>query len=441
MTLPDGVRIFVADQSLIDEVGHFYSYDRALALAAHELGVATLVLANKGVARSLVADADFKIEPWFSRTWRTDDRHPLIALASRLLRLPPARLTVPLLATLRGLLPHIAGQTENRNIPTAGRAPVPLIMELAEAVRHHRIAEHDVLFLHTVKAGVLAQVIDATDAIAGGARLRIVCLLRDLPTAAELDTLRAALGRRAHDLQAVRLASDSGLLAQRLSADLGIHVAEFPIPAAPAPIIADEPRNSGPFVVGYVGEARVDKGFTLLPDLIETVRQRTSGNAVGFAIHATLAQGLPSGEILVALDRIRSLLSPGDRLSNAALDNEAFGLWIDACDCIVLPYDVDRYRYATSGILIEALARGRPVVVPNATWMAANLPSGAGALFDHPDRLADAVLSLIDNSLAARKAARLAASVVKRHHSPRNLLETLLQTAGLQTSTDPPSRT
>lgn len=431
MTQPDGVRLFIADQSLIDQVGHFYSYDRALALAAREAGLEALVLANRAIGRPLIAAADFPIEPWFSRTWRTDDRHPFIALASSLLRHRPARLTMRLRGGLRQIMPSIdRPTTSGQHPPGADRSPAPLVAALTRAVRHHRITERDVIFLHTIKAGVAAHVIDACDSIAAGAPLRIVCLLRDLPAPAELHALRAAVARRAGYAQSIRLASDSNLLARRLSADLGIDVAEFPIPADLAPATANKPKQSRPFVVGYLGEARVDKGFTLLPDLIETLRKRSS-TPIHFAIHATLSQGLPSAEVFAALARIKTLLGPADRLSNAALDTEDFGRWIEACDCIVLPYDVDRYRYATSGILIEALARACPVVVPAQTWMADNLPTAAGVLFDQPQNLARAVCGLIDDHAPARDAAIRAAPAIRQKHSPHNLLMTLLQTAGL----------
>lgn len=88
---------------------------------------------------------------------------------------------------------------------------------------------------------------------------------------------------------------------------------------------------------------------------------------------------------------------------------------IQSCTAVVLPYD--SREQATSGVLVDAIAAGRPVIAtafPHAVEM---LASGAGIVVDHddPDAMLDALIRLLTDpvqaSRMAAEARRLAPSL------------------------------
>jgi glycosyltransferase involved in cell wall biosynthesis len=79
---------------------------------------------------------------------------------------------------------------------------------------------------------------------------------------------------------------------------------------------------------------------------------------------------------------------------------EEFQMAVGACRLVLLPYNPARYRARISGPLVEAAAWGRPVVVPDDTWMADMVKAGnvAGRVFEafDPDNIAAAIIVALD---------------------------------------------
>ena len=78
---------------------------------------------------------------------------------------------------------------------------------------------------------------------------------------------------------------------------------------------------------------------------------------------------------------------------------------IQSCAAVVLPYD--SRDQVTSGVLVDAIAAGRPVVAtafPHAVEM---LASGAGIIVDHddPDAMVDALTQLLTDPVRASRMA------------------------------------
>jgi glycosyltransferase involved in cell wall biosynthesis len=95
---------------------------------------------------------------------------------------------------------------------------------------------------------------------------------------------------------------------------------------------------------------------------------------------------------------------------------------VSRADIVLLPYDRQRYRAASSGTLAEALAGGRPTIVPAGGWMAEQLPPGAGETFDDFESFVAAVKRVIDRYPQYAACARAHSGRWRQRHRPDALI-------------------
>ena len=83
---------------------------------------------------------------------------------------------------------------------------------------------------------------------------------------------------------------------------------------------------------------------------------------------------------------------------------------MQSADIVLLPYDST--DQVTSGVLIEAVAAGKPVVATRFPHAVELLSGGAGLLVAHrnPDEIAQGLRTLITNDNLAREMSRIAAA-------------------------------
>lgn len=114
--------------------------------------------------------------------------------------------------------------------------------------------------------------------------------------------------------------------------------------------------------IGFFGHQRSEKGAALIPALVKALAERGFDVVVQDSLQHF---GLGSGPRVTVLGFV-------DDLAEA----------VSACDLVVLPYDPESYRRKASGILLDALASGVPVVAPFGTlpgrWID---KTGAGTQF------------------------------------------------------------
>jgi glycosyltransferase involved in cell wall biosynthesis len=87
---------------------------------------------------------------------------------------------------------------------------------------------------------------------------------------------------------------------------------------------------------------------------------------------------------------------------------------VAAADVVILPYD--NKEQISSGVLIEAVAAGRPVVATAFPHAIELLGGGAGIIVDHDDPAAmtEAIATLLTDELAYRRTADCAAELGKK---------------------------
>lgn len=122
--------------------------------------------------------------------------------------------------------------------------------------------------------------------------------------------------------------------------------------------VADE---QGRPVVGFLGHQRPEKGYHLIPDLLRLLLEKDV--RARFLVHngdpheTVIARELQ--ELAAADSRVRFDQQPADQTYWNGL--------LDSTDIVVLPYEPNRYAASFSGIAVEAVSCGLPVIGPNGT--------------------------------------------------------------------------
>lgn len=197
-------------------------------------------------------------------------------------------------------------------------------------------------------------------------------------------------------------------------------------------------RNRSRLRIGYLGEARSPKGFHLLPSVVRAVI--ASEEAARFVIQCPLPSAGGEASMKAVLADLADLAGQHpDRavLIHERLSTDDYADLAQNLDIILIPYIDEHYRAATSGIFTEAVALGKPVVVPSDTWMSRELATaGSGVVFprEDPSRLGPATLEVVRNYPKHQAAAALGCEAWKAFHNSRTLAEMLLREAAANES-------
>ena len=207
-------------------------------------------------------------------------------------------------------------------------------------------------------------------------------------------------------------------------------------PVGPLPMAQPESRppvsraGRRPITVACLGHQRPEKGFHLLPEICR--RLLIAHPEVRILIHNGVPheQPVPHGELkrMAAEDnRIEVRHGPTDQAGWAAL--------LDAADLMLCPYSPERYRLRSSGICIESIAAGIPLVVPSGTYLEREMREfgAAGASFDQPElativRAIGLVLANFDDLATTCHAA---ATRARQTHGIKPFVDALLPLLGL----------
>jgi glycosyltransferase involved in cell wall biosynthesis len=172
-------------------------------------------------------------------------------------------------------------------------------------------------------------------------------------------------------------------------------------------------REERPVVLtwGLIGpgkglETAID-AFADLTDLRPLPRYRILGRTHP-KVHEAQGEAYMDGLV----ERVRSLgLEDVVEFDRRYLDTHTLTMAIRQADMVLLPYEST--EQVTSGVLVEAIAAGKPVVATAFPHAVELLEGGAGAIVPHSDSLAlaGALRSLLTDPAAAHRMSRLAGAI------------------------------
>lgn len=176
----------------------------------------------------------------------------------------------------------------------------------------------------------------------------------------------------------------------------------------------------------FAGRARQDKGFGRFVDLVELLSRR------GESIPVTYQRADDAGRYEEAtrrdLARLDRLGYPGLRAEAEPLSAPAYAALFPGGIC-VQPYDPADFADRVSGVTLDALSAGCPVVALRGTWSARAVERfGAGAVVDDvsAETLHGAARRVIDGYAAFRAGARRGGAVLQEENDGRRLYEAVM---------------
>ena len=246
------------------------------------------------------------------------------------------------------------------------------------------------------------------------------------PTARRLEGL-AAVARRRPEL---RLLTTTATVRDMLSSCGFRNVRHVPYPAELA--VGKEAGSSDFRYLLFAGAARRDKGFHLVADLVEHLTD--SAADVPVRVH-TVGDYFDRRDEQVREDiaRLRAAGYPRLEIEEESLEARAFRAMFAGAICLQL-YDPDEFADRVSGITLDALAAGAPIVVHAGTWMARQVARfDAGRVVPPGDMaaLVQAIHEVAGDYRRFSAAARRGAEMLADMHHPRHLVEAVVGSEAL----------
>jgi len=249
-----------------------------------------------------------------------------------------------------------------------------------------------------------------------------------------------------HDVKL--FATTEALAAQMNSGALSQKVQPIPYPIR-LPATTTVQRHGPPrMVIG--GVHRIEQGRGTLGEFLESIFERyiASGDValtlrlcpktwrriIPRSLHkhfrpAFEQQG--SRSALTSLGKDASDQTPHLDIQPMSLPEAKYYEMLESADLGVLLYDANRYRVRCSGILLEFLSRGIPVLVAENSWLANRVQhygefAPVGYIYNDASDFEDVLSRFLDDRMRMKQAASQAASAVKAEHCSGSTFSSLI---------------
>ncbi len=387
-------RLLLVDQCLRDTTGHHLFYNRALAVAAKELGLQASVWAGTDFPTELMSSVETRAV--FRRDWRAA---------------PPAwAIGIP---RILDLLEGISRWSFER--------------DLHRAFRNIQISSRDVIFGQMITPRHLTAWLNWMRSIPSPcAPILAVHLAYDPSRFLHHQQLARSLRKFQGDPRKANLLpiTDSSRLAAAYSTILDCEIPILPHVIGNAISELNPPPPGEKPVFGVLGSPRADKGFAEVVQVILSLSLNPAPPQFLVQVHD------PDDTSALWVARLREAKLPNVELVDRCLDSDSeYAQLFSRVAVFLLPYHLRVYGFRTSGIFCEALASGRPVIVSGGSWMDEKAGEKAACLRvseRDPLSLSSAISSMASRYREMSARAHQMAPVYREEFSAREFVSRLL---------------
>ncbi|MDY7015135.1 MAG: hypothetical protein SVX43_16375 [Cyanobacteriota bacterium] len=397
----------IADECLNSYNGHYFNYDRTIQDYARSQGYDVTIIAN-AAASSQIAEA-LKVIPGFRYGLEHHFKFP-----------------IPLREKIQSEWNYFQYKTHFHR-------------DLCQIEARLNLNRETLILFHTISHNQLYPIVKWAEHLPPDKCPKIALLFRFTPYINP--TQLSPNGRfyrrafryleRSHVCKRFRLFTDSDILVNDYRDFTEIPLTVLPIPHAASEkdeSIEREKRDAETAIcLTYLGNARSTKGFHLLPYLFKRLGCQLERSQLKAEVQANVMfqHDTPSVLAVTQLRQNRPV-----KLHETALSEREYEALLDRAGIVLLPYSLCYYHAQTSGIFGEAIARGKPVIVPRGTWMAKQLKTqGAGLTFLPGDAQSfyETVCDAIAQYPELKSKAEHQAEAWANHHCPATFFKTLIE--------------
>ena len=426
-------KLLIVDQSLRDLNGHHYEYDISVAKAALAKGLAPTIAAHLDFDRSL-AKGIFGVNPVFKHAWNEVNHGRLKNCAFCLLNSLPnnwANYLITGISSLKKCLPS------DKNTQSVKQPEfVSFGAELYSLVINENLSPSDHILIHTLAISELHAAIAAFGREEQLPFLHFVLrrdagepAVREDPWGGVFEALKAVACNERLRKKITFYADTEELCAQYQALHELIKVYLLPIPHE----LMRPPDISGPDIacrplrLTYLGNARTEKGFHHLPGLVKALKQsHLETGLVKFVIQANSSMSLEERIIHNVRKKLAAYPQDEVQILLAPLSRSEFQRHLFEADIVLLPYEPKLYQNRSSGIMVQAIAAGRPVVAPEGTWMAKAAPPGTCVTYKDVIDFPKACIKAVDEIETLRQAVCEAGKDWRSFHNAESFMDVLL---------------
>ncbi len=227
----------------------------------------------------------------------------------------------------------------------------------------------------------------------------------------------------------IQFYTDTDDLIQRYNGLSEVKLYKIPIPFRQEKLqeTTKKLETDKPVHLVYLGDARPEKGYHYLPNIVESLwTDYIEPGKIKITIQSNFS--IEGGEGLIPQARLALERYPESKvkLIKNAMSADAYYQLLAEADALILPYDTNSYRFRTSGVLTEALAAGKPVIVPQNSWLGKQVDSSRASLYENPYEIPQKVIEIVENLDYFSESAKKFSQGWLAQNCPDNLVKILL---------------
>jgi glycosyltransferase involved in cell wall biosynthesis len=420
-------RFVLIDNAIASRIGHFFEYDKTVADNLDKSKFDYLMFSNVDFTEA----KQFGYVPaLYTNFWSLSrtDRPPDLSMID----LPPAGAAS---SELEGLLSE-----QEIQLKTIYR------QDLVNLIAKYALTTADVMFFPNMNPREFVAVCEIIEYLEGrvpNMRLLFRRNIFDGPPdrmkacvqpSTEIRLLRLIFGR----LEKYRVSGKISFLtdSDRLKDEYEV-LTSYEFKVLPVPfrhrMIKEKAVPDGPLRVIYLGNARSEKGFQYIPDLIERSLDYITTGRLEFVL-----QAVPDPEPVIheAMEKLKRYPTGVKLLTQPLSDEEYYDL-LNSGHIMLIPYDARAYYSRTSCIFVESVISSTPFITFEGSWMASVMEPGMGECISTPDDLASALFRIAENYESYLTVLKSAKVRWQDMYSGQRLISTIM--AGADTSVIEPS--
>jgi glycosyltransferase involved in cell wall biosynthesis len=186
-------------------------------------------------------------------------------------------------------------------------------------------------------------------------------------------------------------------LATHYTLTYGFNVRAMPLPP-PHGIKQDKNETASDVMTAlYLGAAREEKGFLLLPQLAERLYEKYGrAGRLRFIVQCSpqIIGYLPT--IKAAMEKLAIFPVDYVKLIDTVMDEKDYHAYLQASDVVLLMYHKKNYRIRGSGIAVEAVCAGKCILTHKGTFCDSLITHGGGAAVEGVNEAIDQLATMIE---------------------------------------------